>query len=62
MPLESHRYPPILRVDSTSTPRIAMAPYIYFALGATLLVGAGLFAIRHERVPLRHVSDEIDWL
>ena len=39
-----------------------MAPYIYFALGATLLVGAGLFAIRHERVPLRHVSDEIDWL
>jgi hypothetical protein len=39
-----------------------MAPYVYFALGATLLVGAGLFALRREHVLPRSVSDEIDWL
>lgn len=39
-----------------------MAPYVYFALGATLLVGAGLFAIRREHALVRSASDEIDWL
>jgi hypothetical protein len=39
-----------------------MTPYVYFALGATLLVGAGLFAIRCEHRALPFADDDIDWL
>lgn len=38
-----------------------MASYVYFALGATLLVGAGVFALRREHRLLPAVSDDIDW-
>ena len=45
----------------TST-SIAMNSYLYFALGATLLVGAGLFAIRREHHAALFADDDIDWL
>ncbi len=38
-----------------------MTPYVYFALGATLLVGAGLFALRREHGAVL-TADDIDWI
>lgn len=39
-----------------------MNPYVYFALGATLLVGAGLFALRRAHPAALASDDDIDWL
>jgi hypothetical protein len=49
-------------VDRLNPTTIDMTPYVYFALGATLLIGAGLFALRREHHALPLSDDDIDWL
>ena len=58
--LETHHGTPIPRASFTPTPCIVMASYAYFALGATLLLGVGMLALRREH-RLSVVSDDIEW-